>query len=235
MPDQPPIIGVTESREEPAKLYAEAIEAAGGDARVLSLAEPLEPRQTLDAIHGLLLTGGADVDPAFYGEERHEATRVKRGRDPSEIPLIRAALARDLPILAICRGMQALNVAMGGKLVQDMPGHSSGKPNEPVSHDVFVPPGSRLTAILGVGGFMKVNSMHHQGVDLRSKAPGLLVSAYASGDGILEALNSPREVHRWVLGVQWHPERATEVPRHNEKLFQRFVDAAREEARRRNA
>ena len=232
-----PVIGITESREEPAALYAQAVEAAGGDVRVLDLGEPIDPELALPSIDGLLLTGGADVDPAFYGEEidPEANVRIKRGRDPNEIPLIKAALERDMPVFAICRGMQALNVAMGGKLVQHIPGHSTGRPDESTRHEVFVPPGSRLTGMIGVGGFMKVNSMHHQGMTMREKAPGLLVSAYSMGDGILEALDSPRDSHRWVVGVQWHPERKDEVPRHFEKLFTCFVDAAREEAQRKTA
>ena len=227
--NEPPTIGITESREEPAALYAEAIEVAGGKPMILDLSDPHDDA-LFDTVHGLLLTGGADVDPTFYGEELDpEAnTRVKRDRDPHEFPIIHGALERDLPIFAICRGMQALNVALGGKLVQHIPNHSTGEPNVPVLHDIFVPPGSRLTKIIGVGGFMRVNSLHHQGVTLKEKAPGMLVSAYSLNDGIIEALDMPSHTYTWVVGVQWHPERRDEVPRHHRYLFSRFVDAARE-------
>lgn len=225
-----PVIGVTESREEPATLYVEAVEEAGGDAVVINLAEPQPPEETLAKLGGLLLTGGADVDPAIYGQELHPATRVKRGRDDVELALIKAAVGQDMPVFAICRGMQALNVAMGGALIQDIPNHrhpeNPGK--EAAFHEVFVPPGSRVTHIVGVGGFVKVNSLHHQGITHKEKAPGLLVSAYSVGDGIIEALDSPRTDHRWVVGVQWHPERREEVPRHHQKLFSSFVTAARD-------
>lgn len=225
-----PVIGVTESREEPAMLYVEAVEEAGGEAVVIDLTELQPPNETLANLEGLLLTGGADVDPATYGQDVHPATRVKRGRDSIELALIKAALKQDMPTFAICRGMQALNVAMGGALVQDIPNHrhpeNPGK--EAAFHEVFVPPGSRVTHIVGVGGFVKVNSLHHQGVNHKVKAPGLLVSAYSVGDGIIEALDSPQKDHRWVVGVQWHPERRDEVPRHHGKLFASFVEAARE-------
>ncbi len=225
-----PVIGVTESREEPSDLYVEAVEEAGGEAVVIDLTELVAPNETLAKLGGLLLTGGADVDPAAYGQDLHPATRVKRGRDSIELPLIKAALNQDMPTFAICRGMQALNVAMGGSLVQDIPNHrhleNPGK--QAAFHEVFVPPGSRVTHIVGVGGFVRVTSLHHQGVNPKVKAPGLLVSAYSVGDGIIEALDSPRKDHRWVVGVQWHPERRDEVPRHHKKLFASFVEAARE-------
>ncbi len=225
-----PVIGVTESREEPAALYAEAVEDAGGGAVVIDLAAARAPEDVLAEVNGLLLTGGGDVDPALYGQERHPETRVKRGRDETELALIRAAMERDMPVFGICRGMQAINVALGGSLDQHVLDHRSpGAPGlEPVYHEVFVPPGSRITNIVGVGGFMKVNSLHHQAVTHKGKAPGLLVSAYSVGDGIIEALDSPRSSHRWVVGVQWHPERREEVPRHHRKLFTGFVEAARE-------
>ena len=226
----PPSIGIPHAREEPVGPYSEAVEEAGGTPVPLSMEEPIDTEATLEAIDGLLLTGGADVDPIHYGEEADPDANVRARpkRDATELPLIRAALDQDKPVLAICRGMQALNVVLGGKLVQDLPGHRAQDPEEPVLHEIFVPPGARLTVILGSGGFMKVNSMHHQGVRWAQKAPDVMVSAYSLKDGIIEAIESPR--HRWVLGVQWHPERRDEVPKSHQKLFQNLVWASQEKS-----
>ncbi len=228
MPD--PTIAITESEEEPVEPYVEAVEAAGGRPRVVSMAGPCDVDRLLTEIDGLLLTGGADVDPSRYGEKPLPSVELDLNleRDEHELPLIRAAVDRDLPVLGICRGMQALNVALGGSLLQDVPGHAAEDDETPVFHEIFVPPGSRLTHIMGIGGFMKVNSLHHQGLTLAQKAPDLLVSAYALKNGIIEALDSPRHRHRWVVGVQWHPERRGEVARHFQRLFARLVAVASE-------
>lgn len=223
-----PVIGVTASSEEAVKDYCEAIEEAQGTPHPIVMKLPLETEATLDSIHGLLLTGGADVDPSHYGQQADPAARVRSNaeRDAAELPLIRAALKRDMPVFAICRGMQALNVVLGGSLIQDLPGHGSGAPGMPLQHEIFVPPGVRLTTILGLAGFMKVNSYHHQGFRLAGKAPGLMVSAYSTlKDGIIEGVESPN--YRWLLGVQWHPERRAEVPKAFRNLFLSFVAAAR--------
>ena len=120
-----PVIGVTESREEPAALYAEAVEDAGGSPVVIDLAAGGPAEDVLAEVSGLLLTGGGDVDPTLYGQERHPETRVKRGRDETEFGLIRAAIERDMPVFGICRGMQAINVALGGSLDQHVLDHRS--------------------------------------------------------------------------------------------------------------
>ena len=226
-----PVIGITDSAEEPPDHYIEVLEAADAVALPLSMASPLDIQQALRSIDGLLLTGGADIDPASYGQTPDPPANVRSRpeRDAVELPLLREALGRDMPILGICRGMQALNIAMGGSLLQDLPGHSHPDPDNAVKHDIFIPPGARMTSILGLGGFMKVNSMHHQGIKWAQKAPGLLVSAYSLKDGIIESIESPS--HRWVVGVQWHPERRDEVPRNFRNLFQKFVAAAQENPR----
>ena len=228
MSERRPTIGIIASKEEPVGPYAEALEAAGGEAVILDVAAPEATNAAFSSIEGLMLTGGADVDPALYGEtpDPDANVRIRPQRDAVELPLIRAALDRDLPILAICRGMQALNVVMGGGLVQDLPGHKSPDPNVAVKHEVFIPPGARMTAILGFGGLMKVNSLHHQGINWAHKAPDVLVSAYSLKDGIIEAIESTH--HRWVVGVQWHPERRDELPKVFQNLFLKFVLAAQE-------
>ena len=224
-----PIIGVTESEEEPGLAYFEAIEAAGGKPLPINVNSPLDVMATLARLNGLLLTGGADIHPSHYGEAVDPAAGVRPhpNRDTNELPLARAAIERDMPVFGICRGMQAINVLMGGKLVQDLPGHRPDPQQPPLKHDVFIPPGARLTAILGMGGFIKVNSQHHQGIRWAQKAPHLLVSAYSLlKDGTIEGIESTQ--HFWLLGVQWHPERTGEVPRLVQNLFASFARAAGE-------
>jgi putative glutamine amidotransferase len=223
-----PVIGVTRcSRLDD---YLASIERAGGRARVLEVSE--SPRRVLGEIEGLLLTGGGDVDPALYGEDRHESVEdAEPGRDEFEIDLARRAIEADLPLLAICRGAQVLNVAAGGTLVQDIPtslgaplAHSVTEPRDAIAHDIHVSPGSVLERILGTraapSATCRVNSRHHQSVGRIGQ--GLVASATAP-DGIVEAIEKPDA--RFCLGVQWHPEnfwRSGEF----QPLFERFVAEA---------
>ena len=221
-----PVIGITESREEPAGPYVAAVEEAEGLPLLLSMESQCDVGAVLSSVQGLLLTGGADIDPSLYGQRPDPSAHLALNpqRDAQELPLIRGALERDMPVLAICRGMQALNVALGGSLIQNLPNHRGAGEEAPAFHEIFVPPGARMTVILGLCGFMKVNSIHHQGIQWAQKAPDLLVSAYSLKDGIIEAVESPG--HRWVVGVQWHPERRSEVARHHQNLFKRLVAAS---------
>jgi putative glutamine amidotransferase len=187
-----------------------SIEASGGRPRILEVSE--SPKKILSEIHGLLLTGGGDVDPAFYREERHPSIHdAEPGRDEFEIDLARRAIDTNLPLLAICRGAQVLNVAAGGSLVQDIPSqvetpltHSVNTPKAHIAHDVTVTSGSRLERVLGgtvAAGVCHVNSRHHQAVARLGR--DLVVSA-TSPDGVIEAIEAPHA--NFCLGVQWHPE-----------------------------
>jgi putative glutamine amidotransferase len=166
-------------------------------------------RQLVGACAGLVLSGGADIDPARYGEEPiPELGEVNRQRDGSEWLALEAALGRDVPVLGICRGHQLLNVFLGGTLYQDigaqMEGSASHLQKTPWGthhHDVSVHEGSRLAEALEVHRF-EINSYHHQAI--RDLAPPLEVTATAD-DGLIEAVES--RDHGWVMGVQWHPER----------------------------
>ena len=183
----------------------------------------------LDQVGGLMLTGGPDVDPAIYGHEPdHQAgLELDQELDEMETALLLGALERDMPVLAICRGMQLLNVAFGGSLLQDIPGHrSEHKDGHEIAgrHSVYLSPGSKLAAILGMGGFFHVNSLHHQGFRDAQRSPRLLTSAYSLDDGIVEGLESTE--HSWVVGVQCHPERADEVPGVFRNLFTAFMERA---------
>jgi putative glutamine amidotransferase len=167
----------------------------------------------LDSVAGLVLTGGEDVDPARYGEKRHEKVRnVNAARDATEAALIEEAQARGTPVLAICRGIQILNVALGGTLVQDIPSqcetdidHDEDTPRDSRSHEVSIEPGSLIAKAIGTD-HARVNSFHHQSV--KRVAEGMRVTA-RSPDGVIEGIESTDE-DWWVMGVQWHPEEMTE-------------------------
>jgi putative glutamine amidotransferase len=196
-----------------------------------------DPVAALSHIDGLLLTGGLDVDPALYGETPHETTEVAPERDRFELPLTRAALNDDVPLFAICRGVQVLNVAAGGSLVQDIPSavasdlnHAVEVPKNHVAHPVHVRPGTRLAEALGPEADLDtcpVNSRHHQSV--ARVAPAFVVSA-ASPDGVVEAIERPGAA--FCIGVQWHPENFWRTGEFD-GLFAAFVDAARTKTPRR--
>jgi putative glutamine amidotransferase len=235
MSERAPTIGVTRcSRLDD---YIASVEQTGARARVLEVTE--SPRKVLTEIDGLLLTGGGDIDPVFYREERHPSTDdAEPGRDEFEIDLARRAIAVDLPTLAICRGVQVLNVAAGGTLVQDIPStiaselrHSIEQPKDEVAHEVRVAPESRLAWALGpvveVSGTCRVNSRHHQSV---GRLGDRLVSSATATDGVIEAIEKPES--RFCVGVQWHPENFWRTGEFS-PLFGAFVEAARERLQRR--
>ena len=147
----------------------------------------------------------------------------------SAIALLHAALDDDLPVYAVGDGMHLLNAAFGGKPAQTITEHIAVDENESVAsayHHIYMAPGSRLAAVVGSGGFVRVNSRHHKGIREAQKSPLLLASAYSLEDGIIEALESSR--HRWVIGVQFRPERRMEVPPHFDRLFQSLLERAME-------
>jgi gamma-glutamyl-gamma-aminobutyrate hydrolase PuuD len=200
--------------------YVRAVERAGGRPLLVPPAED-GVAETLDAVDGLVFSGGADLDPALYGQEPHpETLGVGEQRDRAELALLEGALARDMPVLAICRGSQVLNVARGGDLVQHLPevvGDEKHKhtPGTFADHDVSLEEGTRLADILGDRA--PVKSHHHQGFGRVGE--GLRVAAHAE-DGTIEAVEDPS--HRFALGVLWHPEAGEDM-----KLFEELVTAAR--------
>jgi len=178
--------------------------------------EPVENVATLDGVDGLCLAGGADVDPALYGEARLPLTELPdQDRDRLESALLRDALHRDLPVLAICRGLQLLNAVLGGTLEQHIEGHNHRKLRD--AHEIRIAPRSRLERILGTPSYM-VNSRHHQAAG--KIAPGLRLTATAP-DGVVEALEVPGK--RFALAVQWHPE--ARMDSLDAQIFQAFRDA----------
>ena len=147
--------------------------------------------------------------------------------------MVRAALDDDMPIYALGEGMHLLNAAFGGKPPQVVSDHvDAGEDGSVVSvyHHIYIAPGSRLAAVVGSGGFVRVNSLHEDGIREAQKSPWLLASAYSLEDGVIEALESSR--HRWVIGVQFRPERRMEVPPHFDRLFQSLLERATERMNR---
>ena len=246
-----PIAVVAQWRKGYARLpvpYVHAIELGGGRARVVGTFTPLpgdldridaevilglEPTDTscLDGACGLLLPGGGDIDPALYGRERHPRTHnVSHRRDAFELTLIAEALERDMPIFAICHGMQLLNVHFGGTLEQHLADdptrldHDRDRPRAEPVHKVSVEERTTLAAAMGRSG--DVNSHHHQGLDL---VPDALEKIAWAEDGVLEAVVAPE--YSWVLGVQWHPEAMADTDLDQRGLFEMFVEAAAEFSR----
>ncbi|HET6867107.1 MAG TPA: gamma-glutamyl-gamma-aminobutyrate hydrolase family protein [Solirubrobacteraceae bacterium] len=207
-----------------ATLYPEAIERAGGIPIIVPLLRPEAIAALLDRVDGICLPGGPDVQPSAYGEEPHPQLGPTEPRvDAVELALVRAADRRNLPILAICRGMQLLNVARGGTLHQHLPDvvgdrleHRQPEHGSVTTHRVETAPHSRLRATLG-GPSLEVNSFHHQAV--RTLGDDLTATAWAE-DGTIEAIEEPGE--RLVLGVQWHAEGLQA----HDPLFESLIAAA---------
>jgi putative glutamine amidotransferase len=206
--------------------YLRAIEAGGGLPVVLAPEDPAQASELLERLDGLCLAGGPDIDPRSYGDsERHEQLGpTDRAVDAAELALARAADARALPLLGICRGAQALNVARGGTLHQHLPGHRQTEPATATTHTVHIESGTRLERLLGAD-LLRVNSFHHQAVERLGR--GLRTAAYAA-DGTIEAIEAAGA--RFVLGVQWHAEGLVDQPRHR-ALFEALVSAAAEPPR----
>lgn len=228
----PPLIAVTTSllsegreRVQLNASYVHAIELAGGVPLLIPAQGSLSTLTAMMAMaEGLVLTGGGDVNPARYGEEPHPAvTGVSDQRDAVEEAVLSLALVRDLPILAICRGMQILNVALGGTLIQDLPPSSGGMLHGPRSiHSVNIAPQSRLAGVTATTTVTEVNSRHHQAVNVLGD--GVRAVAWAP-DGIVEGVEMDGQ---WVVGVQWHPEDMVEESEPARLLFAGVVAAAGE-------
>ena len=226
-----PTIGIAPCRSLPD--YVESIRRAGGEPRVL---DPLKdvPAQVTGEVDGVLMTGGVDIDPARYGEERHESvTAVEPERDVFEFALLLAAREARLPLFGICRGLQVMNVALGGSLFQDIAAQMAGilphtvpAPPFALAHEVWVSKSSRLWTLMQEkmvdADTFSVNSRHHQAIN--RLAPGFEVTATAP-DGVIEAIECPNAT--FCLGVQWHPENFWRTGEFR-PLFEGFIEACRQ-------
>lgn len=220
----------SKGRYELKRTYVDAVLGAGGLPILVPFLTEEQDDDYLGLIEGLVLSGGGfDVPPALYGEKpRPVCGPLIPERTETELRLVRSALARRVPVLGVCGGMQLLNVALGGSLFQDLhadagiEGHQQPPPKDVPSHDVEVAAGTRLAMLVGAGR-LRVNSTHHQAV--KSVAPDLVVSARAM-DGVVEGIELPG--HPFAIGVQWHPEAAlSHEPRHAE-IYRALVRAAAE-------
>jgi putative glutamine amidotransferase len=249
-----PVIGVTANlREDPKSEeqrplghfvradfdYVDGVVGAGGIPMVLppivEMAEKVAGR-----IDGLLLSGGSDLDPSYYGEEPvPELNPTVPKRDAFEMALVEHALERGVPVFGICRGLQVLNVALGGTLYQDLPSqlhpdliaHRQQVPKWQWTHEVEVDGNSKVAGIMETDD-IRVNSYHHQAIKDLS---GDLVAVAHSSDGVIEAAESPNLSERWLVGVQWHAEAMRDVGPENRNLFRAHVVAAERYALRRAA
>jgi gamma-glutamyl-gamma-aminobutyrate hydrolase PuuD len=208
------------------EVYLDGVTAAGGTPVLLP--PVATDTAVVDILDGLVVIGGADIEPSTYGADAHPQTRSHPERDAHEAELLRAAMAKQMPVLGLCRGAQLINVVLGGSLHQHLPdvvGHDDHRPGPSLfgTSSVSIEPGSRLSGIVGTE--VKVPCYHHQALD--RIASGLRVTATAA-DGTVEALESTGA--GWMVGVQWHPEEDV----HDVRLLRAHVQAAREYAERQN-
>jgi putative glutamine amidotransferase len=252
----PPIIGITATLKEDVDAvaerplgrfvradldYIEGVAGAGGAPVVLPPAgDERVAEAVIQSLDGLLLSGGSDLDPGYYGEVPVPELGVTLPeRDAFEMALVRIALRRGMPVFGICRGMQVLNVAIGGTLYQDLPSqwerdllkHRQATPKWQPTHEVRIEDASYIASVMG-RKMVKVNSYHHQGI--RVLAEGLVVTG-RSTDGVIEAVEASDLSERWLLGVQWHAEAMRGAGPQQESLFEAHVSAAERHALRRAA
>jgi putative glutamine amidotransferase len=214
------------------ELYAEAVRRAGGRARLVDARAAAESRrEAFGAMDGLLLSGGADIEPSRFGRELDGTRDVDPERDELEAEAWTAAAERGRPVLGICRGLQAINVFSGGTLIQHVEDHLTAPFGQGAAarHELRLVASTRIGALLaqaGLGSPAVVNSYHHQAVGAGDLAPGLIAVGWSDSPlgPIVEALEGSDD--RWIAGVQCHPERSESTPRAFERLFSAFVEAA---------
>jgi len=209
--------------------YSRAVEDVGGAPLLIPVSQSQDTLETiLGRVQGVVLSGGVDINPKRYGEQPLSGMgQIDEDRDIMELNAVKMAFEKDLPILAICRGIQTLNVSLGGNLFQDIHGqvknsflHSQNAPKNVLTHAIRIEQGTLLHKVTGKKKIW-VNSKHHQAV--KDVAPGFRIGAL-SEDGIIEAIEHPSK--RFVLGVQWHPEGTFREDMYSKKLFRAFIREA---------
>ena len=215
-------------------LYVDAVRRHGGHAIAIDATTPeIDVAGAIEAMDGLFLSGGADIDPARYGQPNRGSRDIEPDRDALEARAWAAAAAHDLPVLGVCRGLQAINVFSGGSLLQHVAGHEGAgwQIGVPATHPLRVVAGTRLAGLLDAQRTVDneplvVNAFHHQGILESDLAPGLIPSAWAdsSAGPLVEGLEAPSG--RFIVGVQCHPERQDSTPAEFERLIAGFVEAA---------
>jgi putative glutamine amidotransferase len=214
-------------------LYVAAVERHGAEAIRLDTRTSAEERDRARAsMDGLMISGGADIHPSRYGQGLAGSKEIEDDRDELESNAWRIAESRNVPVLGLCRGLQAINVFSGGTLLQHVDGHHGAGYGlgAPVTHPIRLVGGTRLASLLGPAEELEVNAYHHQGILATDLAPGLRAAAWAdsSAGPLVEGLEADGE--RFIVGVQCHPERTESTPDEFERLFVAFVEAARRQA-----
>ena len=198
---------------------SEGVKQAGGLPIVIPIGKPELAKDYVDMVDKLILSGGQHVDPRFYGQEKEiDSDDYSLARDQFELALIKEALRQKKPIFAVCRGMQLLNVALGGSLHQSIQGHWQEDVSG-TSHSLEIRPNSRVSQLFQAG--TQINSLHRQSI--KDLAPGLVATAHDPRDGTIEAYESQGQ--QSILGIQWHPEFLAKNCSHNQKLFDYLVQA----------
>ena len=225
------VVVVASSRPSVFPGYCSLLHGLGWGGQFTDAVPGLSPETVIAGADGLLIADGPPVSPQTYEVSQSSVSDHSAdtpvGLDAFHLALIGNALNRDLPILGISRGMQLLNLAFGGSLLPEVTGHAGTDTDGDVvyaKHSIYLSPGSKLAAILGMGGFFRVNSHHVSGLREAQRSPRLLTSAYSLEDGVVEGLESPQ--HSWVLGVQCRPDRQDEVPAVFSNLFVSFLERA---------
>ena len=196
---------------------SEGVKQAGGLPIVIPIGKPELAKDYVDMVDKLILSGGQHVDPRFYGQEKEiDSDDYSLARDQFELALIKEALRQKKPIFAVCRGMQLLNVALGGSLHQSIQGHWQEDVSG-TSHSLEIRPNSRVSQLFQAG--TQINSLHRQSI--KDLAPGLVATAHDPRDGTIEAYESQGQ--QSILGIQWHPEFLAKNCSHNQKLFDYLV------------
>ena len=224
-----PLIGITMATDTPGSpylqlraTYAYALESAGGLPVLIPPMPPDALAALLERLDGVVFPGGADVDPAEYGEAPHPKTETNADLDRLELAVARWAVRSDMPTLGICRGQQLLNVALGGSLIQHVDDHRQPGDRTALTQSLTVSPDSRLAEIFGATR-VDVNTMHHQAV--KGLGRGLKAVAWATSDGTIEGIESAE--HPWLVMVQYHPEELVGFHAPSQRLFTAFVEACR--------
>jgi putative glutamine amidotransferase len=216
-----PLIGIAADKPRRLAKYQRSVEKGGGE--IEALYPDSFSMEVLDRLDGLLLTGGGDIDASEFDEENHPLVyNVDPKRDAMELTLTRKALQQRIPVLGVCRGLQVMNVSLGGNLIQHLIGHDDSKNSrQNIAHEVVITEGSKLHQILGKTR-IGVNSFHHQAA--RDLGNGLIATAL-SDDHVIEGIENHDELY--FLGVQWHPEEFVDHNPDFQALFDSFVEAAR--------
>jgi len=216
-----PLIGIAADKPRRVSKYRKSVEEAGGE--IKTLYPESFTIEALDGLNGLLLTGGGDIDASEFDEPNHpQVYNVDPKRDSMELTLTRKALEKNLPVLGICRGLQVMNVAMGGNLIQHLEGHDdSNSERYNIAHPVKILEGTKLNRILGKSS-AGVNSFHHQAI--KHLGDRLIATAW-SPDNVIEGIEIPDA--DYFIGVQWHPEEFVDFGKDFQALFDSLVDAAR--------